>query len=128
MNSLSLTNSVVMTDPALSSGYLSIWLISFLSWESAWERIREATFAGISSTRSAASSAKRFSRICLSSRSEKARIKASCVSLSVSGKTSPAKSLGSSLNRTGRIFSSTLSKSAARSDGFIVRIISLIVE
>ena len=50
------TYSVVMIEPAEFSGYCRISLISFLIWGSACERILLTTFAGISSTRSAASS------------------------------------------------------------------------
>ena len=50
------TYSVVMIEPAEFSGKRRIWLISLRISGSAWARMRLTTLAGISSTRSAASS------------------------------------------------------------------------
>ena len=87
---------------------------------SAWVRIRRTTLAGISSTRSAASSTYSSSRTSRSSLSENPWISSCWASGSISTKVSAACSLGSSRNMTGICFSSSPSKSPATSLGFMV--------
>ena len=120
MSGLRSTNSVVIIDPAESSGYLSISFISALVCGSAWCRIRLTILAGISSMISTASSIYSSSTIALSSLSEKARISSSCIWLSISTKVSDARSFGSSRKSLARRSSSISLKPAAMSEGFIV--------
>ena len=71
MSGRSRMNSVVIIEPALSSGYLSSSLISLRISLSAVRSMRLTTFAGISSIRSTASSTNSSSTTSLSSLSEK---------------------------------------------------------
>ncbi len=112
MSGRSEMNSVVMIEPALSSGYLSSSLICLRMSLSAVRKIRLTTLAGISSIRSTASSKNSSSTTSLSSLSEKPWIKNACVSSSISTKVSAASSLGKSLNKMG-IFSSCNSSNTA---------------
>ena len=123
-----ITHSVVMIDPALSSGYFKISLISFLVWGSACRRIRLTTFAGISSIRSTASSTYSSSMTSLSSVSEKPWIKSCWVFSSISTKVSAAVSLGSSRNSRAVFSLCRSSNTAAISTGFIVLRMSRRVE
>ena len=91
---------------------------------SAWARMRLTTLAGISSTRSAASSTYSSLTTSCSSRSEKPRISSSCHSLSSSAKVSAAVSLGSCRNSSGMRSSSRSSNTAAISAGSMVTRIS----
>jgi len=113
-------NSVVITPPAESSGYLSSSLIILRVSGSAWARIRLTTLAGISSTRSVASSTHSSSTTLFSSRSVRPRISASCVSGPSSANTSAARSLGHRRNSTGIFSSGRSSNTAARSGAFMV--------
>ena len=112
--------SVVMIDPAESSGYFKMSLMSLRVSASACFRMRFTTFAGISSTRSTASSTYSSSTTSLSSLSEKPRMRSSCRSGSSSANVSAARSFGSSRNRRGRVCSSRSSNNAAISAGFMV--------
>ena len=87
---------------------------------SACRRMRFTTFAGISSTRSTASSTYSSSTTSLSSVSEKPRMSSSCCSGCISTNVSAASSFGNSRKRSGRASSSVSSKTAATSAGFIV--------
>ena len=87
---------------------------------SACFKIRLTTFAGISSTISAASSTYNSSRTSFSSLSEKLRISSSWASGSISTKVSAASSLGSRRYISGICFSSSPSNSPATSLGFMV--------
>ena len=110
-------NSVVISEPAESSGYLRISLTLLRVSGSAWRKMRLTTFAGISSTRSAASSTYSSSRTSFSSVLEKPRISSSCASGSSSTNTSAAGSFGSSRNSSGSCRASRSSSSAAMSAG-----------
>ena len=111
------TNSVVISAPALSSGYLRISLMLLRVSGSACFKMRLTTFAGISSTMSTASSRYSSSRTSLSSVFEKPRISISCALGSSSTNTSAAGSLGRSRNKRGMLSSSKSSKSEAISAG-----------
>ena len=117
-------NSVVITPPAESSGYLSSSLIILRVSGSAWARIRLTTLAGISSTRSAASSAQSSSTTTFSSRSVRPLMRACWVSGESSANTSAARSLGHRRNRTGIFSGGRSSNTAARSAAFMVDITS----
>ena len=114
------TNSVFMILPAQSSGYFSSSLMSLRVSGSACLRIRLTTLAGISSTRSTASSIYNSSITAFSSVSEKRVIRLSCRSASISTKASAASSLGRSRNSRGRASSESSPKIAAISAAFRV--------
>ena len=101
MSGRSEMNSVVMIEPALSSGYFKSSLISRRMSLSACLRIRFTTLAGISSIRSTASSTNSSSTISFSSLSLNPWIRNSCVSSSISTKVSAASSFGRMRNKIG---------------------------
>lgn len=95
------TNSVVMMDPAESSGYFNISLTLLRVSGSVCLRIRLTTEAGISSMRSTVSSTYSSSSTSFSSVSEKVLMSSSWTSGSISTNTSAAVSLGSSRYSSG---------------------------
>ena len=108
-------SSVVITPPAESSGYLSSSLIMRRVAGSACARIRLTTLAGISSTRSVASSTNRSSTTAFSSLSVRPSIRSCWVSGVSAAKISAARSLGHSRNSTGSFSGGRSSNTAARS-------------
>ena len=89
------TNSTVMILPAESSGYWSKWLISRLVSGVVWAKRRFTTFAGISSIKSAASSANRLSMMVAASRSVKDVMIVCSTSIGKKENTSAAMDFGS---------------------------------
>ena len=94
-------NSIVIMEPAESSGYFRISLMDLRISGVALSRIRMTTLAGISSTMSAASSRYSSSSTSFSSVLEKPLMSSSWESLSSSTNTSAASSLGSSRYSSG---------------------------
>ena len=119
------TNSVVIMLPALSSGYFKSSLMLLRISGSAWARIRRTTLAGISSTRSTASSMYSSLSTPLSSVSEKLLISASCMSGSISTKVSAANSFGISRNSMAGAFSGKAASRSATWAGCMVESTSL---
>ena len=124
MSGRSSMNSVVITPPAESSGYWSSSLIMRRVAGSAWARMRFTTLAGISSTRSVASSTNSSSTTAFSSLSVRPSIRFCWVSAVSSAKISAARSLGQSRNSTGSFSGGRSSNTAARSGAGRVSITS----
>ena len=117
-------SSVVITPPAESSGYLSSSLIIRRVAGSACPRMRLTTLAGISSTRSVASSMHRSSTTAFSSVSVRPSISFCCVAAVSSLNTSAARSFGHRRNSTGSFSAGRSSNTAARSGAGRVSITS----
>ena len=116
------TNSVVITDPAESSGYFSISLMRLRVSASACCISLRTSPAGISSIRSTVSSMYSSSSTAFNSLSEKLLISASLMSPSISTKVSAARSLGSSRNSAGSMSLGRSLSIAATSAGYMVAI------
>ena len=124
MSGRSSISSVVITPPAESSGYWSSSLIMRRVAGSAWLRMRLTTLAGISSTRSVASSTHSSSTTAFSSVSVRPSISFCWVAGVSSVNTSAARSLGHRRNSTGSFSAGRSSNTAARSGAGRVSITS----